>query len=277
MPRAKKAPTSASARDDPLKRTSGNASKKAKPATEKPIGKTNPEKPPAKDCQAGNYLLLVHLCDTYEPGISRLLSIPPETTFDKLHEALQIAFGWANSHMHQFALAEESEIDPMMVGKTVLYLQTNAEDSALSGLDVEVKEEAKYSLADILDKAEYKGRTRLTYEYDMGDSWEHQICVLGRADDHLGKTLGVNEFNQKLICVTGEGHACAEDCGGPPGWEDLKDTFKKTRGGDKYRKDWYKNVCLSGDKKGLDPYKWDILDVNARLADVSTCTRIVAL
>ncbi len=122
MPRAKKAPTSASAQDDPLKRTSGNASKKAKPVTEKPIEKTNPEKPPAKDCQAGNYLLLLHLSDTYEPGISRLLSIPPETTFDKLHEALQIAFGWSNSHMHQFSLAEESEIDPMMVGKTVLYL-----------------------------------------------------------------------------------------------------------------------------------------------------------
>lgn len=105
---------------NPLKRTSGNASKKAKPATEKPAEEASPGQSTAKDCQAGNYLLLVHLCDNYEPGISRLLSVPPETTFGKLHEALQIAFGWSNAHMHQFALAEESEIDPMMVGKTVL-------------------------------------------------------------------------------------------------------------------------------------------------------------
>ena len=49
----------------------------------------------------------------------------------------------------------------------------------------------------------------------MGDGWEHEPYVLGRADEHLGRALGLNRLNQKIACISGEGHACAEDCGGP--------------------------------------------------------------
>lgn len=252
MPKAKKAPTSVPAQNEPYKRTSGNASKKA--ATKEPTGKASSEQPPVKVCQAGNYLLLVHLSDIYEPGISRVLSVPPETTFDTLHEALQIAFGWGNAHMHQFRI-EGHESLKRIPGKALLYLEADSEYIGFhEEIDAKTKEESKFSLADILEDKEYNGRTTLTYEYDMGDGWEHEISVLGRADSHLGDALGVNEFNQKILCISGEGHGCAEDCGGPPGWENLKDTFKKARGGDKDLKDWYKNMCLNGDKKGLDPY-----------------------
>ncbi|KAL8820020.1 MAG: hypothetical protein Q9191_007609 [Dirinaria sp. TL-2023a] len=71
-----------------------------------------------------------------------------------------------------------------------------------------------------------------------------------------------------MVVITGEGHRCAEDCGGPPGWQDLKDSFAKTKGGDKERKEWYKRMCSNGDKKGLNPYEWDILSINAELADI---------
>jgi hypothetical protein len=64
-----------------------------------------------------------------------------------------------------------------------------------------------------------------------------------------------------VVCLGGEGHPCAEDAGGAGGWEDLKALFKK-RGDPEGRNDWYKHSCANGDKKGLDPYKWSILDVN---------------
>lgn len=76
------------------------------------VGENDTQNASKGDCQAGNYLLLIYLMDTYEPSISRLLSVPPETTFDKLHEAIQIAFGWANSHMHQFEVNEKSAKKP---------------------------------------------------------------------------------------------------------------------------------------------------------------------
>ena len=131
--------------------------------------------------------------------------------------------------MHQFRIEDETPINPMG-GMPLLYLQTHAD---LRGLDTGTKVESNFSLADILENEEYKGKTTLTYEYDMGDSWQHQIYLLGRADEHLGKAIGVNKFDQQIACIGGEGHGCAEDCGGIYEWQDLKDMFKKTRGGEK--------------------------------------------
>lgn len=216
-----------------------------------------------------NNLLLVNLSDTYEPGISRVLSVPPETTFDTLHEALQIALGWGNIHMHQFRIQGQEPLK-RIPGKPLLYLEADPEYIGISEeMDAKTKEESQFPLADILEDEEFNGKTTLTYEYDMGDGWEHEMCVLGRADSYLGDALGVNEVNQKILCISGERHRCAEDCGGPSGWENLKDTFKKARGGDQDLKDWYKTVCLNGDKKGLDPYKRSLVDINNQLADVT--------
>jgi hypothetical protein len=33
-------------------------------------------------------------------------------------------------------------------------------------------------------------------------------------------------------------------------------------------KGWHKTSCANGDPKGLDPYKWDIFDVNDELAKI---------
>jgi len=42
-----------------------------------------------------SYLLHVRLTDSQDPTISRLLVVPTHYTFAKLHEVLQVAFGWA--------------------------------------------------------------------------------------------------------------------------------------------------------------------------------------
>ena len=206
------------------------------------------------------------MIDTYEPNISRLLSVPPETTFDKLHEAIQIAFGWTNSHLHSFEVAEKAT-NGALLGDTLLRLQTSAD---YMGLEPDPEEEAKYSLADVYEKEEWKDKKlTMVYEYDMGDGWVHEIMLLGRADQHLGDALSINETSgQRIVVISGEGHGCAEDCGGLGGWEALKDAFAKTKGGDKELKDWYKRDCPNGDKKGLNPYQWDILDINDKLGEV---------
>ena len=90
MPKAATNPRiSGSASIDPLKPKAGDASKRAKPADNSPTGLTSPEQVPVKDSQAGKYLLHVSLSDTKEPVISRLLSVPPESTVDKLLATLQ--------------------------------------------------------------------------------------------------------------------------------------------------------------------------------------------
>ena len=38
-----------------------------------------------------------------EPAVWRLIEVPSDLTLDRLHDVLQVAMGWTNSHLHQFA------------------------------------------------------------------------------------------------------------------------------------------------------------------------------
>lgn len=87
-------------------------------------------------------------------------------------------------------------------------------------------------------------------------------------DANMGKAMGLNQSEQRIACLADEGHACAEDCGGTGGWEYLKDEFRKARAGDRELREWCKKSCYNGEGKGLDPYKWDLLDINAKLGEV---------
>jgi hypothetical protein len=53
-----------------------------------------------------NYLFQVRLRGTSDPTISRLLSVPSNYTFERFHEVLQIALGWANYHMYIFIISK---------------------------------------------------------------------------------------------------------------------------------------------------------------------------
>lgn len=157
----------------------------------------------------------------------------------------------------------------------VLQLQSHPDDFG-TGIWPAPQQEADWTLKDVYEKKDWKdedgklveadGPLQLRYEYDMGDSWEHQITLLGRADQQLHESIG-GPGAPRGLCLSGEGHPCAEDCGSAPGWKDLKATFKKVRG-DKDLKEWYKKMCSNGDPKGLDPYKWSILDVNDGIGEL---------
>ena len=102
----------------------------------------------------------------------------------------------------------------------------------------------------------------ITYEYDHGDSWKHTISLTGYTSKGTNVQFGVPE-GVEAFCIAGEGDPCAEDCGGIDGWEALKDAFKHPGKADPDdQKSWYKAECLNGEKKGLDPYKFSVLDVN---------------
>lgn len=71
----------------------------------------------------------------------------------------------------------------------------------------------------------------------------------------------------KIICLNGQGHPAAEDVGGTYGWRGLKEACKHPRKAENREQiEWYKNGCLNGDKT-LDPYAFDVLDVNDELSD----------
>ena len=117
------------------------------------------------------------------PAVTRVLDVPTSTTLPELHELLQAAMGWTDSHLHQFVAGERRWGVP-------------SEDS----WDDQELDETAAALKDL--------PARFDYHYDFGDSWEHDIEVLGRG----APTPGL---------VEGEGACPPEDCGGVSGYAEL--------------------------------------------------------
>jgi hypothetical protein len=139
------------------------------------------------------------------PPIWRRLHVRSDVTLDALHQVLQAAFGWTDSHLHRFAL-----------GGSVFDL--NAE-LFLCPWDVEEGDDDGVPAKDVrLDETLTVPGDVLRYCYDYGDSWDLTIKleqVLGRPDDRA----------PAAVCVDGRRAAPPEDCGGLRTAEDLAEVL----------------------------------------------------
>ncbi|KAI9684692.1 MAG: U3 small nucleolar RNA-associated protein [Trizodia sp. TS-e1964] len=216
-----------------------------------------------------SFLLLVKLVGTENPTITRFLCVSSRMKFSELHDVLQISLGWADYHLYKFRIAtllpagKKKPVPFGQYGKDLFTLVPSEDD--ISEFDDHPTElDSLVTLKEIFDSTEYKGKAVVVYEYDLGDSWEHEITFLGRADSSLKRSLNVPE-DRLAFCLGGEGHPSAEDCGGAYGWEQLKEEMLE-EGDAGGRKEWYKESCMNGDPEGLEPYKWNIDKVNKDLA-----------
>lgn len=281
MPKAQKKSRSSNARATPLAARDANtqASKKtseSNKAADREEGHVDSCKPSkasatsrdvssADSDSACNYLILATLSGSTSPTITRLLSLPPSLTFDKLHGVLQISFGWTNSHMHVFNVSFV-DAEPGFMGPCP-FLSLYPDISYLpDDLRAESKAESQVTLADVYENPEWKDKAQIDYEYDHGDSWNHHLALLGRTTRGTNAQFGAPD-DVKILCLNGQGHPAAEDVGGTYGWRGLKEAFKHPRKAENREQiEWYKNDCLNGDKT-LDPYAFDVLDVNDGLRD----------
>ena len=142
------------------------------------------------------YELYVELEDI-DPRIWRQLLVPTKITLPKLHELLQLAMGWTNSHLHSFQIGENT------------YSMASADLDELEMLD-EKKVTLEGALGDSIRE--------FVYEYDFGDSWRHRIKV---RDVQKPKT----EWFYPL-CVAGARAAPPDDVGGSPGYEEFLRALK---------------------------------------------------
>lgn len=135
------------------------------------------------------YQLKITLVGT-EPPVWRRVLVPGDTNLGSLHWVIQYVMGWSNSHLHMFH-----------VGKTSIAPRG-------AGLDG-VADERKFMLWDIARKT----GSKFFYEYDMGDSWGHEVKVEAIAP-------AIPAFKGPE-CLAGAGACPPEDCGGIGGYEDL--------------------------------------------------------
>jgi hypothetical protein len=88
-------------------------------------------------------------------------------------------------------------------GKSVLELLPNDDMKDAYPNPEMIKKESAYTLKDIYDGEQYKGKVEVSYEYDHGDSWLHEIAFLGRADPSLRKGMNIPDDIQ-AVCLGGE-------------------------------------------------------------------------
>jgi hypothetical protein len=178
------------------------------------------------------YQLKVTLLGT-DPPIWRRLLVPADLILAKLHDVLQIAMGWEDSHLHEFS-----------VGKQI-YGRPNPEERYF-GSGLPTINDRKVRLEDVLPRA----RSKLVYTYDMGDSWEHGVVVEKRlpADPNLTYP----------VCIGGERACPPEDCGGVPGFYGLLEAIRNPD-------DERGEEMLEWLGKEYDPQAFSVEDVNCAL------------
>lgn len=126
-----------------------------------------------------------------KPPIWRRVIVPATFHLYKLHQVIQAAMGWDDSHLHQFIIGDE-------------YYSIPSPDDWEPVID-----ERRYALTRI---APYENM-KFVYEYDFGDSWEHIVLV--------EKILPTEAGRQYPICIKGKRACPPEDVGGVWGYENI--------------------------------------------------------
>lgn len=120
-----------------------------------------------------------------------------DCTLDKLHEHIQTAMGWTNSHLHQFTIDGVIHGDPQL-----LYEGWQDETPPVNSLRTRISQIVP----------EDGSRFQFDYEYDFGDGWEHEVLFEG--------CLPAEKGTRYPVCVEGERACPPEDVGGTYGYQE---------------------------------------------------------
>ncbi|HYQ62661.1 plasmid pRiA4b ORF-3 family protein [Actinophytocola sp.] len=144
--------------------------------------------PPKPTGPAPVYQLKVGLSGA-KPPIWRRLEVPADVSLDRLHVIIQVAFDWDGSHLHVF--------------------ETPYGDFGLPDPELGHRPADEVSLAQVLPGE----RAKITYVYDFGDNWRHEIVV--------EKVLDPDGLVTYPRCTGGRRATPPEDCGGIWSYADL--------------------------------------------------------
>jgi len=171
------------------------------------------------------------------PPVWRRLVVDSDISLRALHHIIQAAFGWNSAHLHDFRIE----------GRNYCMLDNEYIVEGNLGMEEEIFDDRKGKLNRLL----YPGQ-RFSYQYDFGDSWDHEIEV--------ERIEAVPEPMGAAAIVDGARACPPEDVGGPWGYSEILKALKSKPRNDQAREflEWV------GGK--FDPELFDQRAANASLS-----------
>ncbi len=162
------------------------------------------------------------------PPIWRRIQVPGDINLGKLHRILQVVMGWSDSHLHLFTSGG---------------MEFGVPDREFG---METRNERTARLSQVV-RGE---KSKIVYEYDFGDSWEHVVLV--------EKILPPDPSVRYPTCLKGKRACPPEDCGGVWGYADLLEALADP----KHEQHQEMRRWIGGD---FDPEAFDLDAVNRQL------------
>jgi hypothetical protein len=173
------------------------------------------------------YTLRIEL-EGIAPPIWRRLQVPTDITLPRLHDTLQVAMGWTDSHLHSFQIGDKE--------------YSNSDE--LDELNMLAEKGRK------LDSLLGNALRNFGYLYDFGDSWQHRVVV---------ESIAAAQPDWPYpLCVAGARACPPEDVGSSHGYQNFLDAISNPRHDE--HEDYV--VWIGG---AFDPEGFDINSVNREL------------
>lgn len=163
-----------------------------------------------------------------KPPLWRRLVVSSSISLRKLHDVLQVALGWTDTHLHLFDVRGQTYGVP---------------DPDFAN---DMRSDAKVQLDQVL----VREKDAMFYDYDFGDGWRHKIV--------LEKIHPTSETRASL-CIAGARACPPEDCGGVWGYAKLLEVIANPS-----HPEHEEMLEWLGDE--FDPTHFEVEEVNAILA-----------
>lgn len=156
-----------------------------------------------------------------EPRVWRRIVVRESMWLTRLHDAVQILFGWFDYQLHRFIVNDVQYGNPVRKDNETL-----------------VEDDRDFSLADL----EIAPKETFTYEYVFGEGWVVDIKVEKAESAQTGVKYP--------LLLDGKQNGPPEDCGGPGGFKEVLYSLKHPE--EPVSKEW-----LEWLGEGFDPHAFD--------------------